>query len=147
MRCVCLPPSAGSGPGYDSVFSVVLLRTLQRSDAGCKSPPPSPHSLSLPPFLSRRLIPYLNVLSFLRSEVKGDTCKHGRGVVRLCFAVSSSLQCPSLSFSLSISHLLSLNSLSLCSLPVSLDHQIITRAVIYVQYVFVYTQCCPWTVE
>lgn len=48
--------SAGSGPGYDTVFSVVLMRTLQRSDAGCKSPTPSLHAL----FLSG---PYLDVRS------------------------------------------------------------------------------------
>lgn len=38
--------SAGSGPGYDTVFSVVLMCTLQRSDAGCKSPPTIPTSPS-----------------------------------------------------------------------------------------------------
>lgn len=52
--------STGSGPGYDTVFSVVLMRTLQRSDAGCKFPPTRP----LAPFLSVSG-PYLDV-----SEVK-----------------------------------------------------------------------------
>lgn len=30
--------STGCGPGYDTVFSVVLMCSVQRSDAGCKSP-------------------------------------------------------------------------------------------------------------
>lgn len=29
--------STGCGPGYDTVFSVVLMCSVQRSDAGCKS--------------------------------------------------------------------------------------------------------------
>lgn len=54
LLCVCpwsgrvrrVLSSAGSGPGYDTVFSVVLMRTLQRSDAGCKSRPPPSFPLS-----------------------------------------------------------------------------------------------------
>lgn len=30
--------STGCGPGYDTVFSVVIMCSVQRSDAGCKSP-------------------------------------------------------------------------------------------------------------
>lgn len=72
-RVRCVLSSAGSGPGYDTVFSVVLMRTLQRSDAGCKSPPP---------FLSVSG-PYLDVLSDkigCDGSVcfKNDTCKHGQ---------------------------------------------------------------------
>jgi len=59
--------STGSGPGYDSVFSVVLMRALQRSDAGCKFPPPThTHTHSRPPFFFHALFlsisgPYLDV--------------------------------------------------------------------------------------
>lgn len=59
--------STGSGPGYDSVFSVVLMRTLQRSDAGCKSPPPptiNPHSVSVSgPYLDVR--GYCEIVQFV----------------------------------------------------------------------------------
>lgn len=59
--------STGSGPGYDSVFSVVLMRTLQRSDAGCKSPPRptiNPHSVSVSgPYLDVR--GYCEIVQFV----------------------------------------------------------------------------------
>lgn len=74
-RVRCVLSSAGSGPGYDTVFSVVLMRTLQRSDAGCKSPP---H----PPCFSPSSGPYLDVRSGRivcdGSVLLYDTCKHGR---------------------------------------------------------------------
>lgn len=73
LLCVCpwsgrvrhVLSSAGSGPGYGTVFSVVLMRTLQRSDAGCKSP-----SLPLSPpfsFLSA-FGPYLDVRGDKRQD-------------------------------------------------------------------------------
>lgn len=48
LECWCVSPvpdvvelavfcSTGCGPGYDTVFSVVLMCSVQRSDAGCKS--------------------------------------------------------------------------------------------------------------
>lgn len=64
-RVRCVLSSAGSGPGYDTVFSVVLMRTLQRSDAGCKSPPP---------FLSVTG----SYLMCAKLSDKNDTCKHGQ---------------------------------------------------------------------
>lgn len=49
LECWCVSPvpdvvelavfcSTGCGPGYDTVFSVVLMCSVQRSDAGCKCP-------------------------------------------------------------------------------------------------------------
>ncbi len=49
LECWCVSPvpdmvelavfcSTGCGPGYDTVFSVVVMCSVQRSDAGCKSP-------------------------------------------------------------------------------------------------------------
>lgn len=72
VRCVL--SSTGSGPGYDTVFSVVLMRTLQRSDAGCKCPPPHPA-----PYLSISG-PYLDVceVTWQDSLWWFNTCKHGQ---------------------------------------------------------------------
>lgn len=101
-RVRCVLSSAGSGPGYDTVFSVVLMRTLQRSDAGCKFPSPLRSvSLHLWPILrcerelSDRIVCDGSVLQFC---FKYDTCKHGR----CCVVITVLVQWFSLSLLLSI---------------------------------------------
>lgn len=95
--------SAGSGPGYDTVFSVVLMRTLQRSDAGCKcAPTPPTPKLSSTLFISASglyldmrdvqnvtgsfvmvLVIYLFILLLC---FECNACEHGRCcVVVMCF--------------------------------------------------------------
>lgn len=70
VRCVL--SSTGSGPGYDTVFSVVLMRTLQRSDAGCKCPPPAPYLFISGPYLDVCEVTWQDSLWWF------NTCKHGQ---------------------------------------------------------------------
>lgn len=85
-RVRCVLSSAGSGPGYDTVFSVVLMRTLQRSDAGCKCAP-NPRKKTLLHSVSLRLRPIIR--HERRANRDGIVCDGPRYLFIFCCCASS----------------------------------------------------------